>query len=441
MKTKWTTKNSLSSWGGLSCSNSVKYNLSISEQAKKIFSSHPQERFLTCGLMRSYGDSCLIDNGILINNATANHFVSFDKEKKVIEVEGGVSFDQILRFSIPLGLFLPVTPGTKFITVAGAIANDIHGKNHHQAGTFGRFIKELTLVRTSGEIIICSLNKNTDLFKTTIGGLGLTGFIKSAKIELISIDSSSIIVEHIPFKNFDEFLEIDSSSKNEWPYIVSWIDSTRKDSISGIYMRGKHLGKSDLKIHSPPSLSIPFYFPRKFLNKYSVSLFNNFYYLKESSKGIFTTHYDPFFYPLDKIHNWNRIYGRNGFLQFQCVLPKSKNNTGIKKILKLTSASGSSSFLSVLKQFGNISSPGLLSFPMEGLTICLDFPNRGEKTKKMFYQLFDIVKFYKGRVYPAKDYLMRAKDFSYFYPQVKEFRKFIDPQMTSCLWERVKDEK
>ncbi len=402
---------------------------------------------LPYGLGRSYGDNCLNNDNTLLDTSGISRFIEFDKKSGIIKCEAGVSFAKILKVIVPNGWFFPVTPGTKFVTVGGAIANDVHGKNHHTAGTFGKHIISFELLKSSGKKYICSATKNTELYKATIGGMGLTGLILWAQFKLKPINNAYIDAETIKFKNLDEFFELSEKSSKEYEYIVSWIDCTSrgKNFGRGLFFRGNHssLDKSELPQPKPPKrLPFPFTAPAFLLNRFTLKIANAVIYrsqLKKHTKGI--KHYDPFFYPLDSILNWNRMYGKRGFFQYQCVVPYTDGGTAIRQILECISKSGKGSFLAVLKTMGSVSSPGILSFPREGVTLALDFANHGEKTRKLFADLDEIVKSVGGALYPCKDACMSPEMFRFSYAEWKNFNKYIDPKFSSSLWRRVNKEK
>ena len=371
-----------------------------------------------------------------------NHLLAFDPENGVLRCESGVSFDEVLQFIVPLGWFLPTTPGTKFVTVGGAIANDVHGKNHHRAGTFGCHVTQFELLRSDGERMLCSPDKNPRWFAATIGGLGLTGLITWAEFKVRRIETSAIEMESIKFGGLDEFFSITAESDGNFEYTVSWQDclAQGKSLGRGIFMRGNHArnGSRDLKVHTKPRLNVPIDFPSFALNSLSIKAFNFLYYARLRQRVTkATVHYNPFFYPLDSINNWNRIYGARGFFQYQFVVPFGANTDTIREILKEIGDSRQGSFLAVLKTFGDVPSPGLLSFPRPGVTLALDFPNRGAETIHLFDKLDRIVLQAGGRIYPAKDAHMSAATFQINYPQWKEFAQYIDPAFSSSFWRRV----
>lgn len=397
------------------------------------------------GKGRSYGDVCLNDGNSLLLTQTLNNFISLDQETGILTVQSGVSLDEILSVIVPKGFFLPVTPGTKFVTIGGAIANDVHGKNHHVAGTFGRHILRLSLLRSDNRIIECSPKVNTELFNATIGGLGLTGLILDATITLVPIQSSKITQETVKFRCIEEFFEISASSDSENEYTVAWIDTLSKGASigRGHFMRGNHdTTPSILNSGNKPILNCPFNFPSGILNKLSIKAFNFLYYNRQFSKlKKSLIHYEPFFYPLDGILNWNRMYGRQGFIQFQCVIPSDNSKESIIELLKVASKARKASFLAVIKEFGSIQSPGLMSFPIKGTTLCMDFPIdsnlNGEKTKNLYKTLELITKNASGKIYPAKDAFLSKENFRSMYPNLDKFISFIDPKFSSSFFRRV----
>jgi FAD/FMN-containing dehydrogenase len=404
---------------------------------------HAGKSLLPYGLGRSYGDSCLNDGGILIPTASLDRIIHFDRENGTIRAEAGISLADILQVVVPAGWFLPVVPGTKFITLGGAIANDIHGKNHHTAGTFGRHVRGIELQRSDGTSTVCTQTQDTDLLRATIGGLGLTGLILWAEIRLKKIVSSTIVSETIKVKNLDAFLELSASSDKDFEYTVAWLDSQSKSHGKGIFIRGNHSEnpKHGLKVHNAPKLPCPMDAPNFMLNPLTVKAFNFAYYNKQLGKEkTATVHYDPFFFPLDAVHDWNRIYGKRGFYQYQFVLPEMKDHQAVRDILDVIARSGQGSFLAVIKTFGEIRSPGLLSFPRPGVTVALDFPNCGNKTMRLFEEMDRIVLKNNGRLYPAKDACMTPRAFTLCYPETKAFLPFVDPAFSSSFWRRVEQE-
>lgn len=397
---------------------------------------------LPFGNGRSYGDVCLNNNGALLDCQNLNQIINFDAESGVLLCESGVLLSDILNLVVPKNWFLPVTPGTQFVTVGGAIANDVHGKNHHRAGSFGNHVLCFELLRSNGSRLFCSANENSEWFQATIGGLGLTGVITWAKIQLKRIASPYIDQEVIRYTHLNEFFSLSKESDARFEYTVAWIDCLAKGSKlgRGLFFRGNHAKATSYQLIEPPvnTLRFPIDPPFSLINNSSVWLFNKLYYHKQ-----FISHtqkrveYQPFFYPLDSIQKWNRIYGRKGLLQYQCVIPHVNAEASISEILRLIADTRCGSFLAVLKVFGKINSPGLLSFPRPGVTLALDFPNQGQATFDLLERLDKLTRNAGGAVYPAKDARMSAESFQSFYPNWKELTPFIDPRFSSSFWRRV----
>ena len=389
---------------------------------------------------RSYGDVCLNEGGDLLHTRSLDRFIAFDPATGILRCESGVLLKEILDLVIPQKWFLPVTPGTQFITVGGAIANDVHGKNHHCAGSIGNHVQCLELLRSDGQRIICSMEEEKEWFIATIGGLGLTGLITWAEIQLLPIANPWMLVESQRFSSLDEFWAMNQEAEHTWPYTVAWLDclSAGRGKGRGIYMAGRHTETTERAPKGQPiSLPFPIDPPVSLVNSLSLRIFNTLYYRKPLRRGPAITHYQPFFYPLDGILEWNRIYGRKGFFQYQCVIPPAAAKEGLDMLLKKISASGQGSFLAVLKTFGNIPSRGLLSFARPGVTLALDFPNKGEKTLQLFNELDCIIRDFGGTLNPSKDARMSAQMFQTGFPNWKYFSSFIDPKFSSSFWRRV----
>ena len=399
---------------------------------------------LASGLRRSYGVSGLNPFGGLIDMTGLDRIIAFDHATGILSAEAGISFAALIEFALTRGFFLPVTPGTRFVTLGGAIANDIHGKNHHRNGTLGRWIRGIHLLRTDGREIELTTDDPTGLFAATVGGLGLTGIITRAKIELVPITSTVLDTETIAFANLDDFFALSAESEAAFEYTVAWVDclATGADLGRGIFMRGNHanFGPLDKKLDGP-RFKVPAAFLGFVLNRYSVRAFNAFYFWHKShGRRRAAIPLAPFFYPLDGIANWNLIYGRRGMYQYQSAVPPQSQAQATREMLQTISASGQGSFLAVLKTFGSLPSPGLLSFPCEGTTLALDFPNQGEVTLQLMDRLDEIVLRAGGRLYPAKDGRMSDKIFHAGYPQAPEFMKHVDPGLSSAFWESIKND-
>src|ERR1700760_1397053 len=350
-------------------------------------------KILAVGMGRSYGDVCLLQHGTLLHTPNLDRLISFDAQTGRLRCEAGVTLAQILDFAVPRGWFLPVSPGTKYVTVGGAIANDIHGKNHHVAGTFGLHTLCFELVRSDGTHVLCSPTENAEWYAATIGGLGLTGLISWAEVQMRPIVSRRIRYQSTKFVGLEEFVALSEASAHR-EYSVAWIDCVAqgRNFARGLFLAGEHdENPGPLTPLDKPKVMMPFDLPAFALNRSSVGAFNTLYYHKQIGKrrsGL--TDYEPFFYPLDRILQWNRLYGRQGLLQFQCVLPFDSGTPGMTELLKAITASGLGSFLAVIKVFGDAVSPGIMSFPVPGITLALDFPIRREVSFALLDRLANI---------------------------------------------------
>jgi FAD/FMN-containing dehydrogenase len=398
---------------------------------------------LPVGMGRSYGDVCLLKDGTLLQTTSMNRLLNFDEETGILTAESGITLAQILDFAVPRGFFLPVSPGTKYVTLGGAIANDIHGKNHEAAGSFGNHVPSFELVRSDGTHMLCSPTENPDMYGATIGGMGLTGVITWAQLRLKPIVSRMIDYEGIQFHGIDEFLAIKKQYAHV-EYTVAWVDcvSTGKNFARGVFMLGDHSKEpGELKQSPKPKLVFPMEAPGFMLNKFTISAFNTVFFHKQIKAHVITKQdYEPFFYPLDAVLKWNRMYGKNGLVQFQFAIPWEHAKEGTIAILQEIAKSGMASFLAVLKTFGDVPSYGMMSFPLSGFMFALDFPIK-EATFPLMQRLGDMTREYGGRLYSAKDACMTADQFQAFYPQWEKFSRYKDPAITSSFWERVVGDK
>ena len=393
--------------------------------------TYPQTRDeLTClvkdhsliarGLGRSYGDSA--NNNLVTQTNYLDHYITFDRNTGILNCEAGLTIAELLELIVPYGWFLPVSPGTSNVTLGGAIASDVHGKNHHFSGTFSQHVICLEIMLGSGEIKTTSVNALPDLFHATCGGMGLTGIILAATIQLIPIKSAQINQKTIKAANLEEVcqqFELYAAST----YSVAWIDclSTGKNLGRSLLMLGEHACQGSLQLKPTRALSMPMDLPSSLLNQHSIKVFNSLYYLKHSKSNQTTTlPLKSYFYPLDAISDWNRMYGKKGFFQYQFVLPKEVGSKGLQSILEVIAQSGMGSFLAVLKAFGP-SNQNLLSFPKEGFTLALDFKASNDAFK-LAARLDAMVLDYAGRLYLAKDALMQASFFKQSYPQWEQFQ-------------------
>lgn len=393
---------------------------------------------LAYGNGRSYGDSCLAVSDHVLHMRSLDRFIRVDWKKGTVLAEAGVTLAEILSLSIPNGWFLSVSPGTQFVTLGGAIANDVHGKNHHLRGTFGNHVLGFNLFRL-GEILDCSPTKNSELYTATIGGLGLTGVIACAEIQLIPIKSSQIQSSVVRFGSLAEFFALSKELDHLHEYSVAWIDclATGAHTGRGVFIVGDHSPYGSLEVNELSKLSVPLTPPISLINNLSLRAFNTSYWLAHPAISAQKQgDYQPFFFPLDRIQHWNRVYGAKGFQQYQCVIPESIAEVVMKDLLAAIAESGQGSFLAVLKRCGDIQSPGLLSFPLEGTSLALDFPQRANLVP-LFSRLDAIVREAGGRLYAAKDAHMSGSDFRRSYPEWEKLEALRDPLLISHFWKRV----
>jgi FAD/FMN-containing dehydrogenase len=407
------------------------------DQVPELLKSAAPESLLPYGLGRSYGDSCLNGERELIACRRLNRILGFDEATGIVRCESGISLADIIEVFLPRGWFLPVTPGTRFVTVGGAIANDVHGKNHHRAGTFGAHIHQLGLHRSGDGLVTCSPQENPQMFRATIGGLGLTGLIAWADLQLRRLAGPWIDAELVPFQSLPAFLDLSRESDGGFEYTVAWLDCFAGKNTRGIFFRGNHSAPTEKKFRLKRGPKLPFALPAWALNRYAVKAFNSLYYrLHAVRNGASLVGYDSFFYPLDSIPQWNLLYGKQGFLQYQCVIPEG-NSEAVEELLDRIARSGMGSFLGVLKQFGTEPPAGMLSFPRPGLTLALDFAMRGERTLQLLRSLDKVVQENGGALYPAKDARMSTALFEASFPHWRSFVPYIDPKMSSSFWRRV----
>ncbi len=406
----------LSSWGNYPKIETKVFSFENENRLKEILLQDLE--FIPFGNGRSYGDSAINRN--IIHTKRYNSFLAFDETSGILHCESGVLLSEILNAFVKRGYFLEITPGTKLITVGGAIASDVHGKNHHKMGCFSECVIEFNLMLPNGEIV--SVKKGDELFLATSGGMGLTGVILDVKLRLKKINSKLIAQKTFKTKNLQQTFEIFEKYKDE-NYSVAWIDCLAKDDEIGksLVMFGDFANDGNLDYKEKNKITIPFEFPTFALNSLSVKAFNYLYYNKakdgESSQKV---DIDTFFYPLDSINSWNRIYGKNGFTQYQFILPKESSFDGLSEILREISNSNKGSFLAVLKLYGK-ENQNYLSFPLEGYSLALDF-----KIENGLFELLDkldkIVLKYNGRIYLTKDCRVKREIFEIGYPQIDKFR-------------------
>jgi len=428
----------VSSWGRLTPREHQSVALSDrGEVAARIAASTPG---VAHGMGRSYGDVCLNGGGVLWHTTGLDRFIAFDPVSGRLRCEAGVLLREIQALTVAQGWILPVTPGTQLITVGGAIANDVHGKNHHRQGSFGDHLLGLTLVRTDGQVVECGPQQQPDWFAATVGGLGLTGVIVTAEIQLCRVAGPWLETETIAYHNLDEFFQLADSSEPGWEHTVSWIDALAPRGARGLFLRANPSARQDPPPAALAPRSLVLTPPCSLVRPVSVRAFNQLYFwLKQRRAAQSVQHYQGFFYPLDHLNDWNRMYGPRGFYQYQTVLPRAVGQDALLALLAEVARAGACSFLSVLKTFGQRQSLGMLSFPQPGVTLALDFPNHDAITLRLFQRLDAIVAEAGGRLYPAKDARMARALFVAGYPRLGEFLQYRDPGISSELSRRLLD--
>lgn len=393
------------------------------------------------GQGRSYGDAALASDGIVMLTERLDHFVSFDEQTGVVTAQAGTTLAEVIREFLPRGWFPAVVPGTKAVSLGGCVAFDIHGKNHHRDGAFGAHVKEIEIVLADRRRLRCSAETEANLFWSTVGGMGLTGLITEVALQLVPVESSYLVVQHHQARDLDASFEMLADKGRDDEYTVAWLDCLAGGSKLGrsVLMRGHHARRGDLpvKLRARPygaphrEYNLGRDFPAWVLNPAGIRVFNEFYYrLQSRRRRPFIADHDSFFFPLDRIGSWNRMYGKRGFLQYQCVLPSAEAYSGLRALLAALAASGQSSFLSVLKRFGP-EGRGLLSFPIEGYTLTLDLPVNGRDLFVFLDRLDAIVLKHGGRVYLAKDARLKPESFRAMYPRLDEWsavKREVDPE-------------
>lgn len=419
----------VSGWGRFPVVDATVYRPEKRREVPAILASGHDETYLARGCGRSYGDAPVNGGGGLIDMSRLNRMVAFDEETGILECEAGVTLSEILETFVPRGYFPPVLPGTKFVTVGGAIGNDIHGKNHHKDGTFSMFVESFDLLTASGDVMTCSKQINSDVFWATAGGIGMTGVIVSARLRLRRIQTAYVQVDFVRAKNLESALATIAESDEHYTYSVGWVDCLAKGGSLGraILMRANHAPVEALPPGTTHPLrapvkrqkNVPFDFPQFVLNPLSILLFNNLYYgIHRETRGK-VMDFDSYFCPLDGILNWNRMYGRRGFGQYQVTIPLDRPD-GLVALLERISRSSCASFLAVLKKMGG-SNSGVLSYPSEGYTFTMDIPMRPDLIA-LLHALDKHVLDCGGRLYCAKDSTTLPETFAAMYPRLDELR-------------------
>jgi FAD/FMN-containing dehydrogenase len=397
---------------------------------------------LPFGNGRSYGDSCHNDRGVLIDNRRRGRIHAFDPGSGIMSCEAGVTLAAMLARAVPHRFFLPVTPGTAHATIGGAVANDVHGKNHHARGTLGNHVTRLTLLRSDRGPVTCSQTENADLFHATIGGMGLTGLILDVDLQMMKVPSPHIQQHKIRFDSLDAYFDLIDEIDAEHEYSVAWIDqlATGKTMGRGILLAGDHADAStdfpDLPRKS--FLSVPATPPISLLNRLTLTAFNAAYFRRaKAGETVETVKWAGYFYPLDAIRHWNRLYGPKGLYQHQSVYPAEAAPAITAQLMEGARKAGHGSFLTVLKRFGEHRSRGLFSFPRPGFTLTLDFANQGDTTLRLLDALDRIVISAGGAVNPYKDARMSPQTFAASFPAWERLEAMRDPVMISDFWRRT----
>ncbi|HZB44717.1 MAG TPA: FAD-binding oxidoreductase [Pyrinomonadaceae bacterium] len=393
------------------------------------------------GQGRSYGDAAMSADGAVMLTERLNRFLSFDEETGVLRAEAGATLAEVLAVFLPRGWFPPVTPGTKFVSLGGALAADVHGKNHHRDGTLGAHVTELELALADGTRRRCSPERDAELFWATVGGMGLTGIITEVSLKLARVESAHVVVRHNAARDLDALLELLADEEHDERYSVAWVDSLARGRAlgRGVLMTGRHASLAalprdiaePLALKSPRRLGLPFDLPSWVLNPLSVSAFNELYFRRQGARDVpFVTDCESFFYPLDRVGDWNRLYGARGFVQYQCVLPPATARGALRLLFEELSRTRRASFLAVLKRFG-AEGRGLLSFPFEGYTLALDLPVTGADLFALLDRFDELVLEHGGRVYLAKDTRLKPDSFRAMYPRFTEWlrvKQRFDPE-------------
>lgn len=420
-------KRTLTGWGNYPQCDSLVASPSTLDELKTLAK---EKTIIARGNARSYGDSS-ISKHITIEMKNFNKIIDFNKDTGEITAEAGVILSELIFKYLPIGFFPYVTPGTKYVSVGGMIASNIHGKNHHIEGSMSNYVVWVDVIQNDGSIIRCSKTDNPELFNWTIGGMGLTGIIYRACFRFKKVKSSWITSKKVITKNLEDTIDAMENNINA-TYSVAWIDCISKGSSQGrsVVLLGEHSTEKDIDISKQnlfdvketKKISIPFFLPSFFMSYYLLKIFNFFYYnFNKYSKRVSLQSWDKYFYPLDNLKDWNKLYGKNGFYQFQCVIPVQESKKALKEILSTINDSHLGSFLAVLKKFGCDSSS--ISFPMEGYTLALDFP-RSKKVESLLDKLDKLVIKYNGRFYLTKDSRLSSSSFLMSDIRVEEFKKY-----------------
>ena len=425
----------ISSWGNTAVKKYSDYTELLSESQDF---NEKNQTSLVFGNGRSYGDVCFGKDSIITTNKF-NEIIFLDENNGLITCQSGLLLHDLFKQIIPKGWFLSVVPGTQFISIGGAVANDIHGKNHHKKGSFGNHVTEIKVKNSRNQVLTCSRTNNSELFKSTVGGLGLTGIILEVTIQLTKISNVDISQNITPFFSFNEYLEINNLLESEYEYTVAWVDFyDRKKRIKGIFISGNHSKVGDNLSYKQKRIRVfPITPPFSLVNNFTVSILNKLYFNMNKNIKNSVVKVNKFFFPLDILHDWNKAYGKKGLVQYQFVLPQDQILESIDQIQEKIIKSKIKPSLTVLKTFGETQPEGYLSFPRKGVSFAIDFPNSGKKLLNLLNELDKVIYQYGGALYPAKDTRMSSKMFRFSFPSLKKFLKSKDPKMNSLFFDRV----
>lgn len=430
----------ISGWGRRPVETCDVYRPENADEIRSLVLHSAHSSLTPRGLGRSYGDASLNAEGAVLSSERLDRMLAFDAGSGILACQSAVSLADIIRVFLPRGFFFPVTPGTKSITIGGAIASDVHGKNHHKSGAMSAWVRRIRLLTAGGAILDCSRDENAEAFWATVGGMGLTGMILEAELQLMPVPSAYMQADFERIRNVDQLLERMDGSDDEYAYAVAWVDTLASRSSLGrsVLMRANHapLDVLPTRMRGTPfeaaparEIGVPFDLPDFTLNPLSMRLFNiAFHAIHPTASKVVDC--DRFFYPLDSIQNWNRGYGKRGVVQYQCVIPEASARIGTIRLLETLASRGLGSFLTVLKSLGP-ESGGLLSFPMKGKTLAMDLPFTGASMLDAIRKLDEIVLETGGRVYLAKDSCLSREAFQQMYPRLPEFERVkreLDPE-------------
>lgn len=402
------------------------------------------------GQGRAYGDAALNTDGLVIATERLNRILAFDADSGLLRAEAGLTLAELLEHFVPRGWFPPVTPGTRHVSLGGCVASDVHGKNHHRDGSFSAFVDSLELISADGSARSIGPQSEPELFHATSGGMGLTGLIGEVALQLRRIETAYIQARHHPARDLDELIALFEDPEKDDDYTVAWIDCL-SGAGRGVYMAGHHARVDELppemryrplELSPHRTIGIPFDLPGGLLNGFTVGVFNALYYrINADRQAPFVTDFGSFFYPLDGLSRWYRLYGRHGFIQYQCVLPEASAAAGLQRLLDVLQNRRQAPFLAVLKRMGTAAA-GHLSFPQPGYTLAVDLPMAGVRAQRLAAELDAVTLDHGGRVYLAKDACLEPQTFRRMYPryaQWREIKRAIDPdnRFRSALAQRL----